>query len=165
MPGPPAQLERGRGLRKPLRIPLPPSPFPFPASIRCSPDQLEPGSPSWDLFQLPAPPRRPAGAGAALGCFLSLRAAAGRAPLSVPIITQDPSSHHQHPQLHGTPALITNTHHHSKDPIPSMVELEAQLQHPSPTITQLHPCCSGGALETSSPGVSPLTPGTSTSQT
>lgn len=66
--------------------------LPLPGSIRCSPDQLEPGGPSWDLFQLPAPPRRQAGDGAALACFLSLLAADGRAPAlrGTPALTSGP---------------------------------------------------------------------------
>lgn len=118
--------------------------LPVPSSIRCSPDQLEPGSPSWDLFQLPAPPRRPAGAGAALGCFLSLLAAAGRAPPPVPITTRDPGSQHQHPpsrQSISCPAWWT-------------MKCNCSTHHPSsPSCT---PAALGRlhrALETSSPGV------------
>jgi len=80
--------------------------LPVPGSIRCSPDQLEPGGPSWDLFQLPAPPRQQAGDGAALSCFLSLLAADGRAPA-----------------LRGTPALISSTPTVARHPRPLVLQL------------------------------------------
>lgn len=92
-PGLAAQLEGGPKPEKAPVLSPPAFSLPVPGSIRCSPDQLEPGGPSWDLFQLPAPPRRPARAGAALGCFLSPLAAADRAPPLAPSTLQDPGCH------------------------------------------------------------------------
>lgn len=135
--------------------------LPLPGSIRCSPDQLEPGGPSWDLFQLPAPPRRQAGDGAALACFLSLLAADGRAPAlrGTPALTSGP------PTVAGCPWLQVLGHSTGgrggwsrvlpPAPIPFREALQGAGDQQTPRVPPKHPtlsvCTHGCSLCTHSP--------------